>query len=215
MRPEFFTKMETKKIIIFDLWQTLADSSVRPSALLGLLPDKNIFQEVFLETLFRSPIFLENKDFSLLMKDFLDRFGCSDEKVLKEALRLWEEMASSSYLLEGAKDLISQLRLKNYRLALLTNIDSWGYEKFPFPEFLENFEYSFLSYREGMAKPDFRCWQTIRDSFDVEYSNMVMIGDSYSNDIEAAISLGISAIQTNGTRGYKKIYDYFKLYEKT
>ena len=207
--------MKAKNIIIFDLWQTLADSPVRPSSILGLLSNKNISQEVFLKTLSHSAIFLENKDFSSSMKEFLASFQCSDEKILREALLLWEQMASSAYIIDGAKDLISSLRSKDYHLCLLTNIDQFGYEKFPFPEFLENFEYSFLSYREGIAKPDFRCWQTIRDHFGVEYSNMIMIGDNYLDDIEPASNLGISTIQVDGVVGYKKIYDYLEKYEKT
>lgn len=207
--------MLSNKVIIFDLWQTLADSPVRPSSILGLLPNKNISQEVFLKTLSQSAIFLENKDFSSSMKEFLASFQCSDEKILKKVLLLWEQMASSAYIIDGAEDLISRLRSKGCQLCLLTNIDQFGYEKFPFPEFLENFEYSFLSYREGIAKPDFRCWQTIRDHFGVEYSNMIMIGDNYLDDIEPASNLGISTIQVDGVTGYKKIYDYLEKYEKT
>lgn len=207
--------MLSNKVIIFDLWQTLADSSVRPSSILSLLSNKNISREVFLKTLSQSAIFLENKDFSSSMKEFLPIFQCSDEKILKKVLLLWEQMASSAYIIGGAEDLISRLRSKGCQLCLLTNIDQFGHEKFPFPEFLENFEYSFLSYREGIAKPDFRCWQTIRDYFGVEYSNMTMIGDSYADDIEPASNLGISTIQVNGVSGYKKIYDYLEKYEKT
>ena len=207
--------MVSNKVVIFDLWQTLADSPVRPSSILGFSPNKNISQEVFLKTLFQSAIFLENKDFSLSMKEFLASVQCLDEKILRETLLLWEQMALSAYIIDGAEDLISVLRSKNYRLCLLTNIDQFGYEKFPFPEFLENFEYSFLSYREGIAKPDFRCWQTIRDHFGVEYSNMIMIGDSYSDDIKPASNLGISTIEVDGTAGYKKVYDYLKKYGKT
>lgn len=207
--------MISNKVVIFDLWQTLADSPVRPSSISGLLPNKNISREVFLKMLFQSAIFLENKDFSLSMKEFLASFECSDEKTLRDTLFLWEQMASSAYIIDGAEDLISILRSKDYRLCLLTNIDQFGYEKFPFPEFLENFEYSFLSYSEGIAKPDFRCWQTIRDHFGTEYSNMIMIGDNYLEDIEPASGLGISTIQVNGVAGYKKIYDYLEKYEKT
>lgn len=207
--------MLSNKVIIFDLWQTLADSSVRPSSILGLLPNKNISREVFLKMLFQSAIFLGNKDFPLLMKEFLASIQCSGEKTLRKVLLLWEQMASSAYIIDVSKDLISSLRAKDYHLCLLTNIDQFGYEKFPFPEFLENFEYSFLSYREGIAKPDFRCWQTIRDHFGVEYCNMIMIGDSYLDDIKPASNLGISTIQVDGVAGYKKIYDYLEKYEKT
>ena len=75
--------MVSNKVVIFDLWQTLADSPVRPSSILGLLPNKNISREVFLKMLFQSAIFLENKDFSLSMKEFLASVQCSDEKLSK------------------------------------------------------------------------------------------------------------------------------------
>ena len=55
MSPEFFKTnitMVSNKVVIFDLWQTLADSPVRPSSILGLLPNKNISREVFFKDAF-------------------------------------------------------------------------------------------------------------------------------------------------------------------
>ena len=47
----------------------------------------------------------------------------------------------------------------------------------------------------------------IRQKERVEFEEMLMIGDSFSSDIQPAIDLGINALHFN-TKDFNQIYDY-------
>ena len=88
--------------------------------------------------------------------------------------------------------------------------DKYGHENFPFKDLLNIFDYQFLSYKNGLVKPDIKCWEVIKDHYKTDYKNMVMVGDSIENDMTSAESLGLSTIlvDVNKEDGiYNEIYD--------
>jgi len=211
------------KIIIFDLWQTLADSTIRPSDLFDILypADKTISKNNFLKILFKSDLY--SKDISLEkgLNSFLLNLGIPDKEKLGKTILLWKEMIKKSYLFDEANDLLLSLKSKGYKLCLLTNVDKYGHENFPFNDFLNLFDYQFFSYKNGLTKPNLRCWEIIKDYYRFSYENMTMIGDSIKDDITVVKSLGISTIliDTSNKKGmYNEIYAKFinnQFYDKT
>jgi HAD superfamily hydrolase (TIGR01549 family) len=206
--------MLNKTIIIFDLWQTLADSPIKPSNLFDeLFSDaKKISKELFLETLFSSDLYKKDINLEQGLEAFLTDLKINNEEKLKKIILLWEEMAQKSFLIEGAEKLLLDLKNKGYKICLLTNIDKYGYENFPYKSFLKLFDYQFLSYKNNLIKPDIECWKIISKHYETDYKDMVMIGDSFKNDISPSKNIGVETITIDITRDeeiYNEIYSKF------
>ena len=202
------------KIIIFDLWQTLADSTLKPSSLFDelSLSDTKIARKEFLRYLFQSDLYLEDVSLEEGMKSFLSSLGIYNKDNLKKSVSLWKEMSQKSFLFDGAEKLLSALKADGHILCLLTNIDKYGYENFPYKNILKYFDYQFLSYSHCLKKPDIKCWEAIKNHCKAEYENMIMIGDSPEDDILPAKSLGLKTILINKNKGvnlYDEIHDTF------
>lgn len=205
------------KIIIFDLWQTLVDSVLKPSDWFdGLFKfNKTISKNDFLKILFKSDLY--SKDVSLKegLKSLLSNLGIFNKENMKIVTSLWREMIQKSFLINGSEAVLVALKNRGCRFCLLTNIDKYGYENFPFKNFLDFFDHKFLSYRNGLIKPDIRCWETIKNYYNTNYENMIMIGNSIKDDIAPSKSLGLSTILIN-INNKDRIYDeiYTKLINK-
>lgn len=184
------------KIIIFDFWQTLADSEIKPSDLFDkLMLSRKINLKKFIEILSCSDIFLKDIALKNSMKILMSDLNIyNDESIIKAAILIWKEMAQKAFLLKGAKELLLNLKNRGYTLCLLTNIDKFGYEHFPNKEIFSLFDYQILSYLAGIAKPNIKCWMAIKNYYKVEFERMIMIGDSYENDTLPAQKLGIHTI---------------------
>lgn len=199
------------KIIIFDLWQTLADSTLKPSDLFGSLFkfDNTISKNDFLKILFKSDLYLKDIQLEEGLRSFLSDLGISNKEKLEIVTSLWKEMVQKSFLIDGSEAMVMALKNREYKLCILTNIDKYGYENFPFKDFLNLFNYQFLSYKNRLIKPDVRCWEIIKNHYKTDYENMIMIGDSIENDTVPSESLGLSTILidvNNKDRMYDEIY---------
>ncbi|MFH0804099.1 MAG: HAD family hydrolase [Candidatus Zambryskibacteria bacterium] len=204
--------MDSKnKIIIFDLWQTLADSALKPSDLFDNLfkLDNTISKNDFLRILFKSDLYLKDISLEKGIESFLSDLGISNKEKLETVTSIWKEMVKKSFLINGSEDMLMTLKNQGYKLCLLTNIDKYGYENFPFKDLLSLFDYQFLSYKNGLIKPDVKCWEAIKDHYKTDYKNMVMVGDSVENDMIPSKSVGLSIIliDINKKDGvYEEIY---------
>jgi FMN phosphatase YigB (HAD superfamily) len=202
------------KIIIFDLWQTLADSTLKPSSLFDelFLSEAKVTRKEFLRYLFQSDLYLEDISLEEGIKNFLSGLGIYDKENLKKVVSLWKEMSQKSFLIDGVEKLLLALKAGGYTLCLLTNIDKYGYENFPNKNILRYFDYQFLSYSHCLKKPDTKCWEVIRNHYKTECGNMTMVGDSLEDDILPAKSLGLKTILIDKNKGvdlYDEIYKTF------
>ncbi|MCG3770217.1 MAG: Phosphoglycolate phosphatase [Nitrosomonadaceae bacterium] len=183
--------------MIFDLWQTLADSSERPSdvfkrhiSTMGVCSE-----EVFLQQLSRSEVYLRDVPIELSLRQFLSGLGITNGIVIDNVISHWKMLATGTYLFDGVAELLQSLKARGHHLVLLTNSDKWGYEQSPIGSHLGVFDYRFLSYQQGYAKPDKRCWAIIQEAVNFDYGEMLMVGDSAREDIDPANALGIRTIR--------------------
>jgi FMN phosphatase YigB (HAD superfamily) len=151
-------------------------------------------EEMFLRRLRQSEVFLRDRPIEETLAAFLRGIGISEERDVLNAVTLWKSMADDVYIYAGAETLLKAIKARGCRLSLLTNSDKHGCENSCIGALLEEFDYRYMSYQKGFAKPDQICWQAIRDHFDVQYPQMLMIGDSMSSDIIPALGLGMRAI---------------------
>ena len=192
-------------VIIFDLWQTLADSSERPSDVFKrhISALDVCSEQVFLQQLSVSEVYLRDIPIELSLHRFLSGLGITNENLINNVVSDWKTLATKSYLFDGTAELLQSLKARGHHLVLLTNSDKWGYEHSPIGSRLGDFDYRFLSYQQGYAKPDKRCWEIIRKEMSVDYAEMLMVGDSVREDIAPANALGIRTVRVG--KGAKDI----------
>jgi HAD superfamily hydrolase (TIGR01509 family) len=111
-----------------------------------------------------------------------------------ECSRLWNAQLAEAYVLPGALEAVASLKAAGIPRAYLSNIWPPFYEHFRrmFP--CESDAPQFLSFRLGLAKPNKEFFREALRALDVAPESVVMIGDTYQNDILPAIELGMRTI---------------------
>ena len=109
---------------------------------------------------------------------------------------LWELFARGEHwrLAEGAKDTLSELRNRGYRLAVLSNNDSRLRSVLKDLAVDLLFEKIFISSEMGIEKPDPEIFRKVEKSFGTDPSRFLHIGDSHSRDFEGARQAGWDAL---------------------
>ena len=97
-------------------------------------------------------------------------------------------------LLEGAEELVRYLA-KKYPLTVVTNgFVEVQYEKFDKSGLRDCFAHIVLSEEVGCQKPNPRIFEEALRMNGLQAEDVVMIGDSWSSDIQGAINAGIDQI---------------------
>lgn len=187
----------SRPIVIFDLWQTILDSTRRPSELLleirnDFLIDINI--EYATEKLFQSHLYLSNMPLEDAAKSYLSEIGLDGDWIVQRFVYLWKMLIKKAFLLPKSREVIMELRQRNSMIVLLSNSDSYSWEILRRQGLLSWFDYAVSSHETGALKPDHRCWEIIRARFNSSYNMMTMVGDSLKNDIEPARELGMDVV---------------------
>jgi hypothetical protein len=103
------------KVIIFDLWQTLADSALKPSDLFDSLfkLDNTISKNDFLKILFESDLYLKDMPLKEGLESFLSDLSIFNKKKLETTISLWKEMIQKSFLIDGSEAVLTAYYRKN------------------------------------------------------------------------------------------------------
>lgn len=114
------------------------------------------------------------------------------------AHRYLENLSGQGILLEGALELVQELS-KEYDLYLLTNgittVQKGRFQHSPIMGYLKGF---IISEEAGVNKPDVKIFEFLNEKYGpFEKSEMLMIGDSLSSDIQGGINYGIDTCWFN------------------
>ena len=201
------------KAIIFDLQGTLVENGVFPSPvkqvkfILQIRAEFHAFvtrfEEVFMTRKYDSlkDAFIETaKEFNIE----------PDDAAIERLVGLWNKNKLLSRMFPDTIDVLEEL--KDYRLVLISNIDSQSrdiIQKFK----LENYFHDiYLSCDIGMLKH--KMLHEIIKDLGIDKSEIVYVGDSVESDMKAAEKAGMRGIliDRNGRQEYKeKISSLFEL----
>ncbi len=179
-------------IALFDIGSTLIDGPAygparRLAEMLGLgMPAVAELERL----LFRTP----SESAEHLARHIAEGVGVEYDRAAVECAKLWNAQLSEAYVLPGAMEAVSRLRAADIRRAYLSNIWPPFYEHFRRSFETESGEPQFLSFQLGLSKPDKEFFHAALRSLGVPPSEIVMIGDTYKNDIRPAIELGMKTI---------------------
>lgn len=128
-----------------------------------------------------------------------DSLGVHDEALSSQVNQLWEDQEHETRAVDGALAAITALHEKDLRLGLISNI--WQpYLSSVRRDFGAQFDrcidkdLQLFSFEVGHAKPSLEMFERAISAAGVATSNVVMVGDSYAEDIVPAMDLGIVTI---------------------
>lgn len=179
-------------IALFDIGSTLIDGppygpARRLAEMLGLGKESVADLE---RLLFRTP----SESAEHLAQHIAEGTNVNPARAVEECTKLWNAQLTEAYVLPGALEAVERLRAAAIPRAYLSNIWPPFYEHFRRSFTSESAEPQFLSFQLGLSKPDPAFFHAALSSLNVPANEVVMIGDTYKNDIQPAIELGMKTI---------------------
>lgn len=100
-----------------------------------------------------------------------------------------------SALVDGAVEILDYLKIKNYKMCIMTNgfLES-QHVKMHVSGLNSYFDHVFISENLKAKKPDPKAYYSVLNSLNTKVENCIMIGDSASSDIQGAVNVGMDSI---------------------
>jgi putative hydrolase of the HAD superfamily len=151
------------------------DGAFPPKGLLGLEEEKAWWRDVVWQV-FQGR--MAESVFPGYFEDVFDVFRRS------EAWTLFEDTSSS----------LDRMCAAGYRLAVISNFDSRLLDVLKSLGIADCFQQTFLSWKIGVAKPGAGIFEHALETMNVAPSQALHVGDSIGEDMEGALSAGLSAV---------------------
>lgn len=179
-------------IALFDIGSTLIEGppygpARRLAEMLGL--DKSAARDLE-PLLFRTP----SESPEHLAQHIAEALNVDLTNTVEQCGKLWRSQLTEAYTLPGALEAVARLEAAAIPRAYLSNIWPPFYEHFRRTFTTEANAPQFLSFRMGLHKPDKAFFEATLKELGADPKDVVMIGDTYKNDIRPAIDLGMRTI---------------------
>lgn len=118
------------------------------------------------------------------------------EPEAKEINRLWLEQETAAEQIPGATLAVARAIEQGFKVGLVSDIWAPYYRAFTrvCPEIASQAECAVLSFREGVRKPSVELVRRALAALDADPARSVMVGDTYENDLQPAMELGLKTV---------------------
>lgn len=191
------------KLICFDLWKTLAGEPATLGdywqPLMAKYP-KAVTKHRLAELIDQVPM-KKDQDIEKSVEEILNILGIKDQKLIQEVSGRWKTSCNKASMFLESKHVLKGLRKMGYKLALITNTSSYGWQRINTKALLaQDFDYLFLSFIRKFVKPEVKIFEQVELESGVSPSEIAMVGDSYDSDFLPAKQRGWKAILLDRTR---------------
>jgi hypothetical protein len=194
------------KLIIFDLWQTIADIPLKPIGEIYNICRPGIPLKKFINDIRGSDVFISDLDIEDTLSSFLSMYP--EAVNFDNCILRWKEITTESYIIENSLEVLKELS-KRYKLALCSDTDKYGFENFAFKEILIYFDSFFISYQKGVRKSNLELWRLISDHYpNLKPENILVVGDSENEDIKPAKKLHFKSFKVDYSRNLADLLVY-------
>ena len=180
------------KNIIFDIGNVILNFNI--NRVLNEFTDNIDEQKFIKENIIKSPEWLGNAliDTGYLTREAAikivqDRTDHSNDKIIAQ---FWNNYNNFAKIDERVLELIKNLKTKNYKIYLLSNINPYTHELVKKSGLFEIVDGYVLSYKEHMIKPYKSIYNTLLERYSLKPEESVFIDDNEKN-INTGKSLGI------------------------
>lgn len=188
------------RAVIFDMFETLITHYHSPLYFgAQMAADAGISAERF-QSLWR-PTEHDRTIGILTLEETLERIlrenQCYSEKLLRKIVekRIVTKEECFRHLHPEIIPLLSELKERGVLVGLISNCFSEEAEVIRKSILFPYFDAIYLSYEQGVEKPDEEIFRRCMDGFSVRPEKCVYVGDGGSNELEAARLLGMKAVQ--------------------
>jgi len=194
------------KIIVFDLWNTLAYKKYRRGDALSMWKatgekgNYRNFLKTYEKNLQTSKISLE-KGYGKMLDELNILY---DNNLLKKFVKYRKRLESHLILYKYVVPFLKILKHKGYKVGVLSNSRYEQKENIKRSQLSKYVDKFFFSFDIGSIKPDLKNFKYVLSYFKVKPSEVLMIGNSYKDDILPARKLGMKTIHFQGARQLKK-----------
>jgi len=189
-----FFCMNNKKLIAFDMYNTWVSSPKWPN------PYKEMFSQLWISLSLYKELSTLIQTTNCDIKDLLVKKLPPDTPIDTLLVKFQSDMdaqLSSLYIYEDFLPTIGTLKQQWYEAAVVSNL-SKPYT-YPLTHLIPHntFDYTLLSYVVGMQKPDKQIFDHLKKISWYGSDEIVMVGDSFSSDVQWAKNAGIYPIHVN------------------
>lgn len=188
------------RAVIFDMFETLI-THYHSSLYFGaqMAEDAGIPEDRF-QSLWR-PTEYERTVGKLTLEKVLEKILKENQCYTKELLdkivakRIATKEDCFRHLHAEIVPMLSQLKEKGYHVGLISNCFSEEADVIRRSELFPYFDGVYLSYEQGVQKPDEEIFRRCMDNLGVKPEECLYVGDGGSNELETARELGMKAVQ--------------------
>jgi len=186
--------MNNKKLIAFNMYNTWVSAPMWPN------PYKGIFSQLWISLSLYKELSTIIQTTNLDIKDLLVQKLPPDTSIDELLVKFQSDMdaqLSSLCIYEDFISTIDTLKQQWYETAVVSNL-SKPYV-YPLIHLIPHntFDYRILSYEVGMQKPDRQIFDYLKNISWYGSDEIVMVGDSFSSDVQWAKNAGIDAIHVD------------------
>lgn len=186
------------KLIVFDLWQTLAYREVDYSTRVKILEKTglDLTRDKLLKVYERSVQTKKWQSKYAAYKNFCKNLGLPTTKEnVGLLMKIRDEVEARTKLYPFVIPLLKQLRKQGYKIGIASNSSVFVIEIIKKKtDLLDYIDYPLFSFDVGTIKPDLKIYKELLKMAGCQPEEALMIGDSLENDVLAPKSLGMKAI---------------------
>jgi putative hydrolase of the HAD superfamily len=187
------------KLIVFDLWDTLAckGTKIGNTAYLMKMTNTKIPREKFI-TIFEKAVQTKRwKSKYKAYKLFCKRLGFpATEENINSIIKARDYLESKVKLFKHTLPMLKKLRELEYKIGIISNTSIFAiYPLKKKTSLLRYIDFPLFSYDAGMIKPDPRIFRKMLKLAKVRSDKAIMIGDKLHIDVMGANKIGVRGIQ--------------------
>lgn len=203
------------KLIIFDLWQTLAYRDVSYSTTGKMLEETrvNISKEKFVK-IFEESVQTKKWDSKFkAYKNLCKNMGLeTTEKNANLLMSIRNEAEAKTKLYPYTIPMLKQLRKQGYKIGLISNSSVFAIEQIKKKtDLLKYIDYPLYSFDVGVIKPNLKFFKEMLKITKCDPEETIMIGDKLNDDVIPPKSIGMNAIHFKDYDQLKKELAAFKI----
>lgn len=196
------------KLIIFDLWQTLAYRDVEYSTTSEMLKatgsniPKDKFVKIFEESIQTIKWNSKKEAYENLCRNMSLETTRDNVELL---MKIRDNAEEETKLYPHTLPLLTQLNKQGYKTGLISNSSVFAVEQIKKKtELLKHIDYPLFSFDVGVIKPDLGFFREMLKLSKCKPEECIMIGDKLKDDVEPPKSIGMNAILFTGYEHLKK-----------
>lgn len=201
------------KLIIFDLWQTLAYRDVEYSTTTKMLEETGVdipkkkFVKLFEESLQTKKWRSKFEAYKNLCKNMgLE----TSEQNVNLLMNIRDKAEDKTKLYHYTIPMLKQLRKQRYKTGLISNSSVFAVEQIRNKTDLLNYiDYPLFSFDVGVIKPNLKFFKKMLKISGCKPEETIMVGDKLNDDVVPPRSIGMNAIHFKTYKQLKKELAFF------